>query len=79
MYLIVEHRSEAAVARLKQIVVLQRQEIKTLSDRIQRLETRFGEEVFINGLLVDTLKAAGIPFRDSLSAQVRKDQNPKLF
>lgn len=70
-YVIVEHRSNRALDNLRN----QSREIQSKYDKLlkdyHRLEMMYGEEVMLNGELVDILKMNQIPFRSSLSHNFR--------
>lgn len=70
-YVIVEHRSNKALDNLRN----QSREIQNKYDKLlkdyHRLEMMYGEEVMLNGELVDILKINQIPFRSSLSHNFR--------
>ena len=71
-YLIVEHRNSAAYENLRREVDRLRAELIQLTKRFHDLEARFGQEVMINGELVDLLKMNGIRFRETLAYNLRR-------
>lgn len=79
LYLVVEHRNQTIVDALRARLAKAQEQINALREANKRLERRFGEEVYINGILTDLLREHGIPFRDNLDYSIRKLKNPEYY
>ena len=72
-YVIVEHRNSQAFNNLKKRVNELELNNEHLKFRLNECEHKYGNEVMLNGELIDLLKQHNIPFRSALSHSYRKN------
>lgn len=70
-YVIVEHRSSAALDALRTNLRKLDDDYRALLQRFKQLEIRYSEEVYLNSELIDLLKLHGISFRPALDHLTR--------
>lgn len=70
-YLIIEHRSAAALQRAHDQIRQLRQQLEDLQQQYQHLEIRYGWEVMLNNELVDLCREKGVNFRPALDRSKR--------
>lgn len=70
-YVIVEHRSNAALDALRKHLRQVDSDYDALLRRFKQLEQKYGEEVMFNSELIDILRENKIPYRSALDHKSR--------
>ena len=71
-YVIVEHRQPGQVQALKAEISQLKAELKKQKKIYNDIVMKYGYEVYLNGELVDLLRASQIPFRATLEHAKRR-------
>lgn len=71
-YIIVEHRQPGQIQALKAEIAQLKAELKKQKQINSDIVTKYGYEVYLNGELIDLLRASQIPFRATLDHAKRR-------